>query len=192
MIEKKRLNLLRKEPRNRIRELVIGKTVFYATIVGIILFAVFLLLNLLNIIQKRDIETKLKEKESVLNYIVSNNNDIVKSAYFSLKNDLLKKYMKDDAEFLPYYTVLNDSIASASNSARVESLYIDKSKKTEFVIDFNDYNAIYKYIKYTESDMFLKNFVSLTLTSFSIDQTNISKNKGYILNFEGQFKELQK
>lgn len=192
MIEKKRLNLLRKEPRNRIQELVISKTIFYATIVGIILFVVFLLLNLLNIIQKRDIETKLKEKESVLNYIVSNNNDIIKSAYFSLKNDLLKKYMKDDAEFLPYYTVLNDSIASASNSARVESLYIDKSKKTEFVIDFNDYNAIYKYIKYTESDMFLKNFESLTLTSFSIDQTNISKNKGYTLNFEGQFKELQK
>lgn len=192
MIEKKRLNLLRKEPKNKIQELVIGKTVFYATIVGIILFIVFLLLNVLNIVQKRDIETKLKEKESVLNYIVSNNNDIVKSAYFSLKNDLLKKYMKDDAEFLPYYTVLNDSIASASNSARVESLYIDKNKKTEFVIDFNDYNAIYKYIKYTESDIFLKNFESLTLTSFSIDQINISKNKGYILNFEGQFKELQK
>lgn len=187
MTKRKRINLFSKGAQNKFFE-VERKIVLYSTIAGAFLFVVFLVFVILGFTQKSTISNLNTEKEDMLRYLVENKNSETETAYFLLKKDQLKTFLKDDAQFLPYYNILRDAIKEASDQARVKSMLIDKDKKTNFVINFMDYDVLYSYLKYVESDDFLKHFEKLTLTSFSLDRTEDKKEKGYELNFEGVFK----
>lgn len=188
---RKRINLFSKTAGKNKTVIVAQKTVFYATRIGILLFVVFLALSGFTIYQKMKIQSLLSKKQELLNFVVQNKNSEIETTYFLLKRDQLKKFLKDDAEFLPYYTILRNSFnTSSTESANIESMIIDKSKKTQFTIRFNDYNAMYAFIKYIESDTFLKYFETLTLTNFTLGNGGAGQSKGYELNFEGKFKPL--
>lgn len=185
-MSKKRINLFGKANGKSINAIVAEKTVRYATFVGICFFAVFLILSIMNIIQKSKIQALQEEQVKYLTFIKENKNSETDTAYFLLKKEQLKKFMKDDAQFLPYYTIIQDSLNTSSNAATIQKMLIDKTKKTEFNISFNDYDAMNVFIKYIESDKFLKNFESLTLENFSLNKSG----KGYEIDFTGKFKEL--
>lgn len=187
MTKRKRINLFSKGVQHKFFE-VERKIVLYSTVTGAFLFVVFLIFIILGFTQKDTLSKLNNEKEEMLRYMVENKNSETETAYFLLKKDQLKKFLKDDAQFLPYYNILSDSIREASDQAHVQSMLIDKDKKTNFVINFTEYNALYSYLKYVESDDFLRHFEKLTLTSFSLDQTEDEANKEYELNFEGVFK----
>ncbi len=189
MIQKKRINLFAKTTRSPVSFFLTEKAILYASSVGILLFIVFLIFIVLSIAQKNRINGLLNQKQGLLNYIVENKNNEVETTYFLLKKEQLKKFLKEDAEFLPYYKILDNSIKSSSNAAVVQSLTIDKNKQTQFSIQFLNYESMYNFFKFIESDIFLKNFEMLELTAFSLSAQKEST-KGYMLNFQGKFRIL--
>ncbi|QQG43921.1 MAG: hypothetical protein HYW86_03565 [Candidatus Roizmanbacteria bacterium] len=190
MIKKKRINLFSKTSRKSFSLFFTDKVVLYATISGIMLFIIFVSLNFINFTQKNKIQSLLQEKQKYLKFFIDNQNEDAETKFFLLKKDQLNKFLKDDARFLPYYNVLNESIGIASSTAKIEALSIDKKKNTAFTLSFEDYDAMYNFIKYIESETFTKNFDELTLKSFFLTQLPSSNTNGYKLSFEGLFKNL--
>lgn len=187
MTQRKRINLFSKGNQHKFLEAE-RKIVLYSTVAGVAMFVVFLVFVTLGFMQKNTIAHLNTQKEEMLRYLVENKNSETETAYFLLKKDQLKTFLKDDAQFLPYYNILQDSIKEASDEGRVQAMVIDKDKKTKFVINFTDYDALYSYLKYVESDDFLRHFETLKLSSFSLDQAEGAQLKGYELKFEGVFK----
>lgn len=190
MIKKKRINLLGKNKSSKLSQVLLDKVVFYTTIIGIILFIAFLGLSAMNLMQKNKIQAALREKESLENFLNVNKTTDTDTAYFLAKKEQLKSFLQNDSQFIPYYTILSDSLSTASDSASVENLLIDNSRKTQFEIIFDDYDSVFKYVKYIESGDFLSNFENLTLIEFKLVQAGVNKTKSYQLNFEGKFKKL--
>ena len=105
----------------------------------------------------------------------------------------MKTYLKNDSEFLPYYTQLKNLLTLTSETPVIESMTIDEKKLTKFVIKFNSFAAALSFITYIESESFLRNFNTLTLTNFTLNQTNqlgSQPQAGYKFYFEGAFKQL--
>jgi hypothetical protein len=190
MIRRKRVNLFSRNPGKYLASAISDKAVMYATVAGSVLFVAFLILSGLVFYQKTRMNSLLKEKEEHLSYLASNKNSEADTALFIIKKEQLKQFIKDDAQFLPYYNILQNSLALASNAATIQAMTLDKSRDVSFIINFTDYDLMYKYIRYIESQAFLKNFEILTLTTFSLNQSNAALSKGYQLNFEGKFKAL--
>jgi hypothetical protein len=190
-MSRKRLNLFNRQERRSIAAILTEKTTLYSTILGVVLFVVFLFLSTTSVFQKTQIQSLKNEKQQLLNFLVENKNSEAETAYFLLKKEQLKTFMKDDAQFLPYYDILRTSLLIASNDATIESMFIDKNKKTQFVINFSEYDSMYRFIKHIESEEFLKYFDTLVLTSFVLNQSNQRLRRGYQLNFEGKFRPLE-
>lgn len=190
MIKKRRVNLFSKQKQIKLEVLLKEKLVYFSTIIGAILFIVIIILKFADISEKKKFQELTNEKQQLFQFIIDNKDNEASNAYFLIKKGQLKKFLNDDARFLPYYKVLNDSIFQATASASVQSIVIDKTRGTEFMINFPDYTSMYKFVKYVESDEFLKNFQTLTLRSFSLNTGSANTFKGYQLSFEGQFETL--
>ncbi len=188
MIKRKGINLFHKKRNKDANTLLAENTVRYATFAGIGLFVVFLYFSISTLLIKTSIQSLLNEKQGLLTYLIESKNSETQTAYFLIKKEQLKTFLKDDATFLPYYNVLNNSLTIASNSAKVETMAIDKSRKTSFIFNFADYDMMYNFIRYVESEDFLKYFESLKLNALSLNKSD--KNKSYQLTFEGKFKTL--
>ncbi len=188
MTQQKRLNLFNKTTNRNVTSIIADKTIFYSTIVGAILFVAFIVLIVLTITTNSRVSTATQEQKQLVEYLSQNKTAEAQTTYFLQKKDQLKTFLKDDAAFLPYYTILKNSLPPATSSATIQTMKIDKSKKTEFLITFINYDDMYRYIHYVESEDFLRNFESLKLTTFSLNQ--LGGVKGYQLHFEGKFMNL--
>lgn len=161
----------------------------YASVFGVVFFIIFLAIIFLQIDAKRKLAVKNQEKQTLLQFLLSHKNTEAKTIYFVNKKNQLKTFLKDDSEFLPYYNLLNDSLSHSEEKPAIQAMTIDKTKKTTFSVRFANYTSAYAFLKYLESDQFLKNFSELNLTSFSLaDETN---SEGYLLQFSGEFITLK-
>jgi len=85
---------------------------------------------------------------------------------------------------------------TSTDSATLDSIEIDKTRSTSFVIKFKDYETMISFLKYVESEEFLKNFDELSMASLSLNRdvvvvsTARYANKNFQLQFKGKFKEL--
>lgn len=187
---KKRINLFREKPQLDFISVNAQRIKKTLTIVGVITFAIFLLL----IIQTVQLDLKLADlnskKETYLRYLLADKDTEANMRYFKSKQTQLNNFLKEDANFLPYYTILKQSLDQSGNTATLDTITIDKNRETRFIVKFSNYDDMLLFLKYIESDSFLKNFSSLSLDSFNLSQ-NISSVKNYQLELKGIFKELK-
>lgn len=184
---KSRINLFQKRQRQD-SWLFTENTKLYSTIIGVMLFIVFMTFVWLQFRLQSQIVTLQEEKKGLLQSLIENKDIEAKINYFAAKDDQLKLYLKDDAEFLPYYNLLKDILAFSSESPILESMTLDKNKSTEFVVRFVQYAPAYEFLKFIESDSFLTHFTELRLNNFSLTQDSTNSEQGYQLRFRGKFK----
>ena len=138
----------------------------------------------------------LKKKQLYLSLLMEEKDVEANIRFFKGKQTQLYTYEKDDARFAPYYSILLDMLNTSTDSATLDSIEIDKTRSTSFVIKFKDYETMISFLKYVESEEFLKNFDELSMASLSLNRdvvvvsTARYANKNFQLQFKGKFKEL--
>lgn len=192
---KKRINLFIKKKKVSPNSISTDKINFYSTFIGIILFVVFLVFIFLQLQVQAQKSALLKEKQELYDFIIANKDDIAKMNIYTRKNTQLKGFLKDDAEFLPYYNLLKDALVrydDAELNPVLDYMQIDKNKNTEFTVQFTEYPPAYEFLKVMESPEFLDNFIELKLVGFNLHDspTIFSEKRGYELQFKGKFKPI--
>jgi len=187
---KNRINLFRQKPQLDFLSLHAPQIKKFLTIFGIIIFVVFIFLVAQTIRLDLQLQDLGKKKEIYLKYLLIDKDTEANMRYFKSKQTQLNTFLKEDANFLPYYTVLKESLDQSSNSAILDTIVIDKDRATRFVVKFSNYDEMLAFLKYIESEDFLKNFTSLSLESFNLSQ-DFSSVKNYQLELKGVFKELK-
>jgi hypothetical protein len=192
---KKRINLFIKKKSSPTSALASEKVNFYGSIVGVILFAVFLGFIFLRYQVQAGKNSLLQEKQNLYDFILANKDEVAKMNLYTKKNSQLKTFLKDDAEFLPYYNLLKDALSkndTANFNPALDYMQIDKDKNTEFSVKFADYEPAYKFLKIMESEEFLNNFIELKLIGFTLTNSikTADEQKGYVLQFKGKFKSI--
>jgi hypothetical protein len=159
-----------------------------------ILSAIYALKYLLN--HETD---KIEKKIALYESYVTNNKKLEKEIVkMDFKKNALKKAIKNDVNFLPYYKAINNLITeNASKSAEkvatpsslIMSINFDKERSSTITFYSKDYKAHLKLIKLLESEKSLNLFESM-----SINGNIYLKEKqqtGYILNTQVKFKKIK-
>jgi len=173
------------------------ETVFsYLKLSIIVLFILFLVTSSYFLINLKQKDNQLKiinlEKQSVLRLINENSQKFAQLNYLRQKYQLLKTYIKDDANSSPYYSLLNEALKDASDSAQINEFNIDKDRRVDFTIAFSDFSSLRNFFKIIESQKFLKNFESIYLKSFNVIGATIDRKENYELSFYGKFIPISK
>lgn len=134
------------------------------------------------------------EKSTMLTYIADNKDIEAKILFFAAKKTQLDLFAKDDANFVPYYTLLQSVLLGATGSPTLRSMTLDKAKNTEFVVTFPDFQRAYEFLRSVEMPSFLDKFSKLTLDSFVLVQNAQSNpvlgKEGYELHLSGTFYDI--
>ncbi len=192
---KKRINLFIKKKSSSASPIASEKVNFYGSIAGVILFTVFLAFIFLQYQVRAQKNSLLQEKQKLYNFILANKDEVAKMNLYTKKNNQLKTFLKDDAEFLPYYNLLKDALSknqTANFNPDLDYMQIDKDKNTEFSVKFAEYEPAYTFLKIMESSEFLNNFSELKLIGFTLTNKiqTFDDKKGYELQFKGKFKAI--
>lgn len=186
---KKGINLLKTHKRYIQIEKIFKK--LKATVIA--LFLIFLTFYLLFYYflaqQKKKINQLSSQKKELLKFFLQNKELEAKFIFFNNKQKQIDEILKEDVNFFPYYNLLTDSITISSNRARLESIVIDKSKSVNFTLSFESYSDLLSFLRFAESEDFLKNFKQLLLINFSKNALQETKND-YKLIFSGKFIDL--
>jgi len=126
------------------------------------------------------------EKKTYLQLLVNRRGDEAKINYIENKYKDLKNNLKDDAHSVTYYELLTNAINDSSESARLKSLEVDKTRNTSFTITFTLFDKMMEFLKFAESETFLENFENITLKKLIIVGEK-DKNENYELGFVGTF-----
>lgn len=194
---KKRLNLFNRKKRFDFFSTYANKVKQYGSIFGVILFLVFIFTIIQTIAVRGQVQSLTKKKQLYLALLINDKDIEANTRYFKGKQTQLLKYEKDDARFLPYYSVLVSALSSSSQSATLDSIEIDKNRDATFIVKFKDYDGMVQFLKYVESEEFLSNFEALSMASLNLSRSSGSTtkvqsavNKNYQLQFKGRFKEI--
>lgn len=136
--------------------------------------------------QRQKIDDLSLQKKAILEFLLKNKQVEAKFVYFRNKEKQLSDILKDDVNFVPYYTLLKDSLKSTTPEAKLQSVVVDKSKAVNFLVNLENYSSLISFLRFAESDEFLKNFNQLILSGFS----SSSEIKNYQLGFRGSFVQL--
>ncbi|MEK7597618.1 MAG: hypothetical protein AAB441_03145 [Patescibacteria group bacterium] len=157
-----------------------------ATILTVILAIVFAyfyisIKNKFNIYEKMNLQ-----KKTYLQLLTNRREDEAKINYIEKKYLDLKNFLKDDASSVTYFEILSDSIKNSSESAKLKSLAVDKTRNTSFTITFSTFEKMMDFLKFAESEIFLSNFENISLKNLVIVGDK-DKNENYELGFIGKF-----
>jgi len=196
MPEIKRINLFAKQK----KYVQIEKYFTWFRFFSIGLVAAFVLFSAYSFISLSSQQRKLKNldlaRKQYLDFLIRNNEIEAKFIFYKNKNEEFNKIIANDVNFLPYYQVLNESLKFSTSAALLNSLTINKDRSAEFSILIENYDIAFEFIKYSETETFLKNFDALTLIEFSSQlntkaQTEDNNKKRLItLTFKGKFRKL--
>lgn len=194
---KKRLNLFNRKKRFDFFSAYANKVKQYGSIFGVILFLVFVFTIIQTITVRGQVQSLTKKKQLYLALLINDKDIEANTRYFKGKQTQLLKYEKDDARFLPYYSVLVSALSSSSQSATLDSIEIDKNRDATFIVKFKDYDGMVQFLRYVESEEFLSNFEALSMASLNLSRSSgsttkvqLAVNKNYQLQFKGRFKEI--
>lgn len=186
---KTRINLFRKKARRDYLSSHADKIKKILNVLGVGFFLLFILL-IAQVIKLNTKQQVLFQKKSLyLKYLLEEKESEVNVRYFKSKQTQMNSFLKNDAHFLPYYTVLKKSLDDATIPPLLDTIDIDKDRNTRFIVKFNSYDEMLFFLKYVEDEIFLQHFNSLTLQTFTIDKQTIRGNR-FELELKGQFKEL--
>ena len=186
---KNRINLFKRKSQRDYITANAPKFKRYLSVAGGVLFVFFLFLISQVLRLNSAQQNLLKQKETYLKYLLDEKDIEANMRYFKSKQTQVNTFLKEDANFLPYYQVLKGSLEKTSDNVILDTIEIDKTRNTRFVVKFNNSDDMLLFLKYIESEEFLKNFLSLTLQSFNLDQQQ-AKASRYQLELLGVFKEL--
>lgn len=188
---KSRINLFKQKPQLDFFSVNAPRLKAYLTGGGVLVFLFFLFLmkNVFSLdAQQQDL---IKKKETYLKYLLEEKEIEANMRYFKSKQTQLNTFLKEDANFHPYYEVLVNSIGATSANAVLDTIEIDKNRTTRFVVKFSNDEEMLTFLKNIESEDFLKSFISLSLQNFSLNK-QVAKGNRYELELRGVFKELAK
>ena len=186
---KNRINLFKRKPKQDYISVNAPRFKKYLTGAGLLLFIIFVFIIVQVLKQNTTQQELLNKKETYLKYLLEGKDVEANMRYFKSKQTQVNTFLKEDAQFLPYYQVLKTSLEETSNKAILDTIDIDKSRNTRFVVKFNNSDEMLAFLRYIESENFLKNFLSLSLQSFTLNQQQVKEGK-YQLELQGIFKEL--
>ncbi|MEI6532934.1 MAG: hypothetical protein WCO06_03775 [Candidatus Roizmanbacteria bacterium] len=190
---KQYINLFRKDK-------VVGYSDYYDNIawvlnlIGGLLFIAFLIFSYLQYqVQTQYNEALAKKTETTL-FLKNNSKNIASINIFMNGRNLLYERIKNDSEFLPYYTKLKEIVAVTEEIPNIDSIVIEKDKSTKFIIRYKTYTSALQFVHIIESETFLSNFTKLKLSSFNLSKENSNggNEPDYVFNFEGNFKIFDK
>ncbi|OGK23592.1 hypothetical protein A3A46_04655 [Candidatus Roizmanbacteria bacterium RIFCSPLOWO2_01_FULL_37_13] len=181
---KKGINLLKKQKRYISLDQIF-KGLKVVVIIEILLFlAVYPIFYFLLSRQKKNIDLLSSQKKNLLEFFIENKITDAKFIYFRSKQKQLSSIVKQDANFFPYYNLLKESFKTVGVEAGLESFLIDETKAVSFRVGFENYSILVDFLRFAESEDFLKHFSQLVLINFSnVDATE----KAYKLSFSGTF-----
>ena len=194
---KRRINLLNKKKHFNRLFLLSERIKKWGTIFGVVLFAFFLVIIVKSLLIKQEEQQLLKKKELYLSFLSEEKDIEANTRFFKGKLTQLQTFEKDDAHFVPYYTLLVNTIDSSSQSASLYTVDIDKNRSTTFIVKFLNYEGMINFLKYIESSDFLMNFDALSMASLNLTRSKSSSfkektaSKSYQLQFEGKFKQIK-
>lgn len=105
-------------------------------------------------------------------------------------------YIRDDAQFSPYYNILLEALQQSSESAQLSEFTIDKSREAKFTLKFKSFENMLASFRFIESQEFLEHFEELSMNNFSgqnDQQQQASVSAGlndYQLTFDATFKPV--
>lgn len=188
---KKRINLLLSKRKSHLLTVYGEKIKLVVSVIGVICFLIFLYLTVMFFRVKSNINKMNEKKKLYLSYLLENKDTEANVRYFKGKQIQLTDFLKDDAHFLPYYTILKEALNSSTQSALLDTIMINKLRETTFVVQFSNYENMILFIKYIESDEFLSKFNQLTLANFSLNVKSSTPNAyKYQLQFQGKFNQI--
>jgi hypothetical protein len=164
--------------------------IFRFTLLGmtITLSLFVLILGYLSYIQKQKIDSKTQEKRNNLQLFNAQKEQEVKLIKITNKLKDYETFIKDDAEFYPYYSLLADIINKSEELPKIESLSMEKDRKFSFTLTFLTKENLIKAFHFVETEDFLMNFETINLKSF--ESVTNEKGSSYKITFEGKFKKL--
>lgn len=185
---KKHINLITRQR----KYYQIDQIVRYARIAIAAFGAIFIVLNLvffaLLYSEQSALTALTNEKKTLLDYLIRNKESEARFMYFNTKERQVATILKSDVNFYPYYSLLTESLSTASPAGRLATLVINTNKKVTFSVSFDNYGSLLGFFKFMETDAFLKNFKDLTLVSAETGARE--GDEVYMLNLEGTFHEL--
>ncbi len=187
---KNRINLFKRKPQQDFISVNAPRFKRYLTIMGVAVFLLFIFL-IVQVLQLNSQQQNLiQKKETYLKYLLDEKDTEANMRYFKSKQTQLNTFLKGDANFLPYYSVLKKSIDETGANAILDTIDIDKNRNTRFVVKFTNSDEMLLFLKYIEGEDFLKNFATLSLQSFTLNKQG-GADSGYQLELQGVFKELK-
>ncbi len=158
-------------------------------VITIVILIFSLSVGYLIFLQSQKLEGLTQEKQKNLQLLSAKKEDEVKLIKIANKTKDFEIFSKDDANFYPYYEILNQSFSLSSESANIENLNIEKDRKFNFSLSFSKIESLLETFKFIESENFLKNFSTIYLKSLETqDKQDV---KLYRITFEGVFKEIK-
>ena len=131
----------------------------------IFIFIVFFILIKIN---SDNNDRLISQKSSLLKALAEKKGDEAKIFYLQKKYEDLNIFLKDDAFSSLYYGLLSEALKQSSESSILKSFDINKNRQVEFSISFEQFTELMSFFKFIESEIFLKNFETISLKSFTI------------------------
>ncbi len=171
---------------NILKFIKLFKLIILITSIIILIFA--LTFGILIFQQNQKLEMLGQQKQENLQLLSTKKDDEVKLIKIANKIKNLEAFSKDDANFYPYYQILNQTFSLSTEEAKIEDLNIQKDRKFNFSLSFTELKSLLETFKFIESNEFLKNFSTIYLKNLETqDKQGI---KFYKITFEGVFKEI--
>ena len=164
--------------------------IFRLSLIGIsLLLSIFVLvIGYFIYLQKQTISKKTTLKRNSLQLFNSQKEEEVKLIKIANKTKDFENFIKDDAEFYPYYNKLVAVFNESEEVPAIESLSIKKDKNFSFSISFTTKEGLIKTFKLVESEEFLKNFDDLYLSDLDVQKNE--KGENYKMTFDGKFSKI--
>ncbi len=159
---------------------------FFSIIFLVVVFCFYFLVGSKN----QKINNLLDRKKRLLESIQDKKDNEAKIIFIQKKYQVLKDFLTGDAYFLPYYNLLNSALKPASEAASLETIQIDKQRQVDFTVSFKQFKELTNFLKFVESQEFLKQFENLSLKSFSAQSGGKDVEGKYVLSFYGQFTKI--
>lgn len=190
-MKKTKLNLLsNRENYQRIEKLFSYiRILFYLELGILVLFFAFFFLSFVS--QSHAINQLLDQKKALLDSLKSKEGDEAKLLYIQDKYQNLQTFLKDDANSLPYYNLLNSALSRSTESATLKSFLISKNRDVTFTVSFANLDELLRFFRFIESEDFLKNFEQVSLKNFSAIGGDSKAKQNFELAFTGRFIELK-
>lgn len=184
---KKRINLLykKKDYQNIERIFINLRRLTFA--LGAVSVLLLLIIFVLKTGAKSKHEEKLSIKQQYFTQLLAKKDIETKAIYFNEKSTVLKSYLKDDINFLPYYQQLQTYLPVSTDYTSIELINFDNERNAEIVLSFSNYDDFYQHLSRFENEQFLGIFENLMIDSFTLSE---EKSQSYQLKLIGKFKPL--